>query len=257
MIVLLVDDVAVACEGKLVVEYAKLLLHKGDVALLIGPNGSGKSSLLNAIAGHPRYKIVKGKVMLFGKDVTETPPHKRIEMGIGIAVQNPPRLKGVKLRALLENVLKKRGISEVDNEVRRIAKLLSIEHLLDREYGFGFSGGELKRAEMALLVAQAPRIALIDEPDSGVDVDSVMVIASAIEELMCSGTEAMLIVTHSGLIARHIKCSRIYVMLDKKIVLESSRFEILNEVLSKGFSWIKRGDVYIEGKDTRVSPKGN
>ncbi len=240
MSVLSVEDLAVSCNDRIVVEYARLSLNSGDVAVLLGPNASGKSSLLNAIAGHPRYKVVRGRIRLFGVDVTNSSAKERIELGLGIAVQNPPKLKGVKLGMLLESIVKKRGGGE--EEVKRIAKMLAIEHLLDREFGMGFSGGELKRAEIALLIAQQPRIALVDEPDSGVDVDSVMVIASALEELLSESAEAMLIVTHSGMIVKHVRCSKVYVMLNKRIVLESPEFRVVDEVLSKGFKWIEGGE---------------
>jgi len=237
--VLVARDLAVECNGKSIVTYARLSLSKGDIAILIGPNGSGKSSLLNALAGHPRYKVVRGRVLLYGRDITGLPPYERFRLGLGIAVQNPPRLKGVKLRTILEAIVRRRG-GEV-SEVQRIAKALSIEHLLDRDFGVGFSGGEMKRAEIAMLLAQRPRVALVDEPDSGVDVDSVMIIASALDELMKSATDALLIVTHSGMIAKHIRATKVYVMMNGRVVLESPKFEVLSEVLSKGFKWIMEG----------------
>jgi len=231
-------DVAVECMGKLIVKRASLTLYSGEIVLLMGPNASGKSSLLKALAGHPRYVIAHGSVRLAGEDITHLSAKERVSRGLVLALQNPPTLRGVTVRSLLYRLLRRRGLPEIEaeQEMRRIAKLLAIDHLLDREFGRGFSGGELKRVEIATLMALKPRIALIDEPDSGVDVDSVLLIASAIEEMRRSGVEGMIVVTHSGLIAKHITHSRAYIMLDGYIVHEGPSAEILSTVLSKGFA---------------------
>ena len=237
-----VREVAVESGGKIIVKRANLSVYRGETVLLMGPNASGKSSLLKAIAGHPRYSIVHGSVYLDGEDITHLSAKERVAKGLALALQNPPILRGVTVRTLLHRILKRRGMSEteIEREIARIAKLLAIESLLDREFGRGFSGGELKRVEIATLMALKPRIALIDEPDSGVDVDSVLLIATAIDDMAKHGVDGMVVVTHSGLIARHITHSRAYIMLDGYIVHEGSSSEILNVVLSKGFTPFKQ-----------------
>ena len=236
-----ITNVSVVVSNKRVVKKANLELHRNEINLLLGPNGSGKSSLLNAIAGLPRYRVVSGSIMMNGMEIKDLDPCKRVELGIALAVQHPPKLRGIRVRMLLEKILSRsiKERSEIDKEIRRIAKLLSIERLLDREFGIGFSGGELKRIELATVIALRPRIALIDEPDSGVDVDSVLLMANAIEDMVREGTESVLVVTHTGFIARHLKHDRAYVMLDGEIVAEGPSNIILNQVLEKGFSSFK------------------
>ena len=233
-----VENVAVAVEGREVVKRATLEVKEGEIDLLLGPNASGKSSLLNAIAGHPKYVVIRGRILLEGVDITSLEPHERVKLGIALAVQHPPRLRGIRVGKLLEKlVLQRIGSSnEASREIKYISKLLNIEHLLDRELGVGFSGGEMKRVELAFLMAARPRLALIDEPDSGVDVDSVLLIAEAIEELVAMGTRGVLIVTHTGFIAKHIKHHRAYVMLRGEIVSEGPSKEILAVILERGFS---------------------
>jgi len=233
-----IERVAVAVEGRIVVKRASLELRRGEVNLLLGPNGSGKSSLLNAVMGHPKYVVVAGKVLLDGNDITHLNPEARVRLGLALAVQHPPRIRGVRVGKLLEKLVLRhvKSVQEAMKEVQNIAKLLNISHLLDRDLGVGFSGGEMKRIELASLMALRPRIALIDEPDSGVDVDSVLLIAEAIEEMMSMGTQSILIVTHTGLIAKHVKHHRAYVMVDGEIVAEGSSEKILPMVLEHGFS---------------------
>ena len=236
-----VIDLAVEVDGIRVVKRASLEIRRGEVILLLGPNASGKSSLLNAIAGLPRFKIVRGDVLLEGDSIKDLEPSERVKLGIALAVQHPPKLRGIKVRRLLEKLIAGRegSIIRVRREIERISKVLDIGELLDRDYGAGFSGGEMKRVEVATLLALKPRIALVDEPDSGVDVDSVLLIASALDLMIEQGTEAILLVTHSGFIARHVKHNRAYVMLDGKVVAEGSSTRILNLVLERGFAAVK------------------
>ncbi len=233
-----VHELRVAVNDKEVVKRASLELREGETALLLGPNGSGKTSLLCAIAGHPRYKVLSGSIKLFGEVVNDVPSFERVKRGLALAFQKPPIIKGLRFRDLLNRVASKSGCDE--KFVKEVVQLLSIEHLLDRYYGYGFSGGELKRAEIALLLVSKPRVALIDEPDSGVDVDSVMIIASALHELRKNAGSSMLIVTHTGLISRHVSFDKLYVMINGEIVMETSDKMVLEDILSKGFSWVKK-----------------
>jgi len=234
-LVLEVRDVAVSVDGKTIVKRASLAMPRSSVVILLGPNGSGKSTLLNAIAGHPKYRVSLGQIVFKGSDVTNVIP--RTAFGIGIAVQNPPRLRGVRVRTLLEKIASKRlkSVTEVEKEVNRIARALYIDHLLDREFGVGFSGGEMKRVEIAALVLSSPVVALVDEADSGVDVDSIMLIANALEDLVKTAAEAVLIVTHTGAILRHLRADKAYVMIDGATVYEGSADQILRKLLSEGF----------------------
>ncbi|MEM4827433.1 MAG: ATP-binding cassette domain-containing protein, partial [Desulfurococcaceae archaeon] len=175
MSVLKVADLTVAYGGRVAVSNTSFELNEGDLFFLLGPNGSGKSTLLRAIVGYPGLEVLSGKIVFEGVDITREPMEERVARGLTIAHQIPPRLTGVKCRQLLEALCRKSRCDPYE-----IANDLEINHLLERDFGKGFSGGELKRAEIAMLLAQKPKLPLIDEPDSGVDVDSIAVIAKVI-----------------------------------------------------------------------------
>jgi len=232
-----VRDLAVAVDNRVAVEHADLHVDEGETVLLLGPNGSGKTSLLLAVAGHPRYRVIRGTIAFRGRDITHLTAVERIGMGIAVSFQTVPHVRGVKIGKLLEKIVCRHVGSQREcvEETKRIAKLLYIEHLLDREIGYGMSGGEMKRCEIAMVLAMRPKLALIDEPDSGVDVDSVLIIANALNELVRNGT-AMVVVTHSGFIAKHLRSSRAYVMVNGRTVYSGSSDDVLRLVMEKGFS---------------------
>lgn len=230
MSVLLVDRVSVAVGEKLVVKNATLSINRGEVLFLLGPNGAGKSSLLRALIGYPGYSTVSGRIYLDGEDITDAPMEARVAKGLALAHQIPPRLLGVKVVHLLEALCRKNGC-----DVHEIANELEILHLLDREFGKGFSGGELKRIEMAMLLAQKPKLALIDEPDSGVDVDSIEIVARAIKKLVeLSPYRSAVVVTHSALISRYVEPSRVCIVMSGSVKVCDGR-DLIDEVFSRGF----------------------
>lgn len=230
MPVLEVDDLRVSVGGRVVVNGASLRVEEDNVFFLLGPNGSGKSTLLRAIVGYPGLEVTSGRIVFEGVDITGKSMEERVAMGLTLAHQIPPRLTGIKCRQLLESLCKKTGCDpyEISND-------LEINHLLEREFGKGFSGGELKRAEMAMLLAQKPKLPLIDEPDSGVDVDSIAIIAKAIKKLVeTSPYRSALIVTHSALISRYVKPTKVCIMIKGSIRVCGGP-EIVEEVFSFGF----------------------
>ncbi|MEZ0394523.1 MAG: ATP-binding cassette domain-containing protein [Desulfurococcaceae archaeon] len=200
-----------------------------EAFFILGPNGVGKTSLLRAIVGYPGYEASSGSITFDGEDVTDKPMEYRISKGMGIAHQLPPRLRGIKTAQLLRHLA--RGSEE---RVREVAEVLDISHLLNREFGKGFSGGELKRVEIATVLLQRPRLALIDEPDSGVDVDSIKVIGRALDTMLREGEGAMVVVTHSAMISRYLEPSRVCVLLSNSPPLCGDR-SLLHEVFEHGF----------------------
>lgn len=230
MKVLEVSDLKVSVGGRVVVNGASFEVGEGDVFFLLGPNGSGKSTLLRAIVGYPGLEVLSGRIIFEGVDVTGLAMEERVARGLTIAHQIPPKLTGVKCKQLLESLCRKTGCDPYE-----VANDLEINHLLERDFGRGFSGGELKRAEMAMLLAQKPKLPLIDEPDSGVDVDSIAIIAKAIKRLIESSPyRSALIVTHSALISRYIKPTRVCIMIKGSIRLCGGP-EVVEEVFSFGF----------------------
>ena len=230
MDLLVVDRLSVAVGEKLVLRDVSLSLGRGEVLFLLGPNGAGKSTLLRAIIGYPGHVIVGGRILFDGEDLTDKPMEERVGRGIALAHQIPPKLLGVRVRHLLEALCRRTKC-----DIHEIAHELEIGHLLDREFGKGFSGGELKRVEMAVLLAQKPKLALIDEPDSGVDVDSVEIVARAIRKVIeLSPYKSAIVVTHSALISRYIEPTRVCIMMSGNIKLCNSR-DLIDEVFRHGF----------------------
>jgi len=238
MLLLEIEDLHVEVGGKEILRGINLSINPGEVHVLLGPNGSGKSTLINAILGNPMIKITKGKIYFKGKDITDMPTYERIRMGIGAAFQHPPKIRGVKLRDLLEKMAFKFG-SKADIEER--ASLVKMQEYLDRDVNVGFSGGELKRSEILQLLIQSPELALLDEPDSGVDVENLTVIANAINELCelnlkpSMRSKAAILVTHLGYILNYVKADRAHVLLNGKIACSGKPNEIIKQIMEHGF----------------------
>jgi len=246
-----VERLRVSVGGREVLRGLDLMIRNQEVHVLFGPNGSGKSTLLATIMGLPRYEVKEGRVLLLGRDITKLKPFERAKLGIAMAFQNPPRVN-VKLGYILERLVKK-----YDDGILNELNALGIAHLLKRNLHHGFSGGEIKRVEMLLTLLQRPRVALLDEPDSGVDVDSLNIIGKVINKLIDEGA-SILLVTHMGHILRYIEhVDLAHVLIDGRIVYTGEPKEVLNIVLKKGYSFFKdasrRREMYAE---IEGSPKG-
>jgi len=228
--VLEVKNLSVATSSRVIVNRANLVLEENTVLFLLGPNGSGKSTLLRAIIGYPGLEVLSGSIVFEEEEITEKPMEYRVSRGLALAHQIPPKLTGVRVRQLLEVLCRKTRCDPIE-----VARDLEITHLLDREFGKGFSGGELKRAEIAMLFAQKPRLPLIDEPDSGVDVDSIEIIAGAIKRLAAETPHrSVVIVTHSAQISKFIKPTVTCIMISGEVKTCSGP-ELLSEVFEHGF----------------------
>ena len=229
MTLLRVEDLHVRVSGREVLRGVDLEVGPGEVHVLMGPNGSGKSTLLRTIMGLRGYEVIRGGVYFEGEPLDGLSPTERALRGIAMLYQNPPRV-GVKLGYLVRKMVEKYGGDS------GIAERVGILHLLDRELHRGFSGGESKRVELALTVLQRPKLALLDEPDSGVDVDSLRVIASVINDLISRGV-AVLLVTHTGGIASHLAgVDRAHVMVGGRIVCSGGFDEVFERVMSSGYA---------------------
>ena len=225
-------------EGKDVLKGIYLSIEPGEAHVLLGPNGSGKTTLVNAIMGSPKVRVVEGRIYFKGEDITGLPTHERVRMGIGVAFQHPPGIRGVKLRVLLEKLSSRLGKGA---DLEKAALLVGMKELLDREVNVGFSGGELKRSEVLQLLVQSPDLALFDEPDSGVDVENLAVIANAINELCGMNAKpsarirSALLITHLSYILKYVKADRAHVLIDGRIACSGKPAEIMDEVMEHGF----------------------
>jgi len=237
-VMLSIRQLTVEVEGRELLHNIGLEIKSGETHILFGPNGSGKSTLLMAIMGFPKYQITKGKIIFKGKDITGLSLDDRARLGIGMSFQRPPVVRGVKTRDMVAACLKGQGNQE---DINQLAEKSDLADFLDREINYGFSGGEIKRAEMMQLLAQKPELSLLDEPESGVDLVNIALIGQLINELLekncpirkrkCMG----LIITHTGHILDYVNARTGYVMLDGKIVCEGDPHEILATIKEKGY----------------------
>ncbi len=228
---LVVKKLEVCVNGKKIVEDVNLSVRAGELHVIIGPNGSGKSTLLSAIMGLPRVNVCNGSIVFEGSDITNTPSYERAKMGIALAYQNPPSIRGVKFSEIAKNLIKRCGCSDYTI----MSKVLRTDEFLGRDLFVGFSGGERKRAELYLVLLQNPKIALLDEPDSGVDIESLNLIADAINLLIKRGSSVVL-VTHSGSILSKLRrVDRTHIMLDGRIAYSGLVDEVLPLISKYGF----------------------
>jgi Fe-S cluster assembly ATP-binding protein len=228
----------VAVEGKEILRDVNLSIDTGETHVLFGPNGSGKTTLLMAIMGFPRYQVTKGSITFKGKDITKLGVDERARLGIGISFQRPPVVRGVKTKDMIVVSMRGRGDEKT---IAELAERADLTEFLDRDINYGFSGGEIKRAELMQLMAQKPELTLLDEPESGVDLVNIVLIGKLLNQLLekdcpmrkrkCMG----LIITHTGHILQYINVRTGYVMLDGRIVCQGDPHEILATIKEKGY----------------------
>jgi len=209
-------------------------VNEGETHALFGPNGCGKTTLLSTIAGIPRYEVTGGKIIFKGEDITHMPMNERAGLGLGIAFQHPPTIRGLKVKDLIK-------LCNSDADVEKILKDLDFEAFADREVNKGFSGGEVKRSEMVQLLAQKPDFVMLDEPDSGVDLENIKVIGDAINQITQKDlrpsmrTKSGMIITHFGHILDYMATDKAHVMIEGTIVCSGSPKEILEQIKAYGY----------------------
>lgn len=233
MKILEIKNLKVEVDGNIVVDGLDMSINSGEIVLLFGPNASGKTSLAMAILGHPKYKIVDGKILFYGRDITHLSMESKVRLGLTVTFQFSPELKGVTLRELANALVRRNAVPE--KRVSELIRLLKVDYLLDRHVNVGFSGGERKRAEIFLTALQSPKFVIFDEPDSGVDPDSIPLIGRAMMKMMEYGLKGALIITHTGFLVKHINASRAYVMINRKIICSGPADILSAHILSHGF----------------------
>lgn len=231
-----VEELTVEVDGKRVLRDVNLEVPKGEVHILFGPNGSGKSSLIMSILGFPAYKVVSGRILFKGRDITRLPINERIKLGLGVAFQNPPTIRGVKLRDVLEKLVSQGGRY---SSLRELAEILNFPlDFMERDLNLGFSGGEMKKSEVIQVLAQNPDFIILDEPDSGVDVENLQLIGEVIKK-MIEGKSALLI-THLGHVLHYVDADVAHVILDGTIVCSGRPLKILSQILNEGYAWCRK-----------------
>lgn len=225
----------VSVGDKEIIKGMDLTIKKGEVHVLFGSNGSGKSTLLCAIMQLPGYHVTGGTVRVHGTDTHDLTTDAIANLGVGMSFQYPPKIKGVTLRRFLENI--NRG-----GDLAHPIAALNMEPFLERELNVGFSGGELKRAEILKLYAQSPDLLLIDEPESGVDIENIAVISNAINTMLQKESpiqireRSALIITHTGSILSTVHADVGHVLMDGKIICSGNPLDIMEDIKKGGFS---------------------
>ncbi len=244
--ILQIDNLHAGVEGKEILKGLTLTIHAGEVHALMGLNGSGKSTLAAILAGRDGYEVSKGTVTYMGHDLLDMDPEVRAREGVFLAFQYPVEIPGVNstyfLKAALNEIRKHRGQSELDAIdflalVREKMKLLELgEDLLKRSVNSGFSGGEKKRAEIFQMAVLDPILAILDETDSGLDIDALKAVAEGVNKLRRPDS-AQLVITHYQRLLNYIVPDHVHVMADGRIVKSGDKTLAL-ELESKGYDWL-------------------
>ncbi len=233
--ILEVRDLSVKVEGKTILKNLNFNLSEGASHILFGPNGSGKTTLISAIMGLPGYEIVSGQLIFQGVDITCKTTDERAKMGIIISFQNPPEITGVKLGDLLKLCLGKSASDEFSSEEIAQIEAFRLTNFLNRDVNLGFSGGERKRSEILQLIFLKPKLLLLDEPDSGVDVESLKMISTEIEKYVKAANASTLIITHKGDVLEYIKATYGCILLDGQFHCFRDPLRIYNDIKKVGY----------------------
>lgn len=244
-----VRDLHVSVEGKPILKGVNLVVRQGEVHALMGPNGTGKSTLANTLMGHPNYEVTHGEILFKGQDLVGMGPDERSRLGLFLAFQYPVAIPGVSLANFLRAALnaRRRASDSTDKgmpipEFRKLLKqkmdILKMPHEFAGRYlNEGFSGGEKKRAEILQLATLEPEIAVLDETDSGLDIDALRIVASGVNDL--AGPElGVLIITHYQRILNYVKPQFVHIMLGGRVV-ESGGPELAEHLEEHGYDWIR------------------
>ncbi|MHA1799612.1 MAG: ABC transporter ATP-binding protein [Candidatus Helarchaeota archaeon] len=233
--ILNIIDLEIEVEGKTLLKNINLRIPRSESYVLFGPNGSGKSTLINSIIGLPYYHIKNGKIIFDGVDITNFSIDERIKLGISMTYQYPPEIKGIKLIDVFKFCLNKNLNEDLEPEHLALIDRFKLTSFLDRNINVGFSGGERKRSEVVQMLLLKPKLVLLDEPDSGVDIESLRLIANEIQKYIEETNASVFIVTHQGEILNYITTKRACVLLESSIYCYANPQEIFNTIKELGF----------------------
>lgn len=237
-----IRNLRVRVEGKEILKSVNLSIKPGEVHALMGPNGSGKSTLAYTLMGHPRYEVTDGEVLFKGENILHIAPEERAKKGVFLAFQYPVAVPGVTVGTFLRTAIK--SLHGNDMPVREFRKLLNEKMaLLEMDKSFisryvndGFSGGEKKRHEILQMALFSPQVAILDETDSGLDIDALKIVAAGINKLLNENL-GVLVITHYQRLLNYIQPDFVHVMAGGKIV-RSGQKELALELEEKGYEWI-------------------
>ncbi|MDO1502030.1 Fe-S cluster assembly ATPase SufC [Winogradskyella maritima] len=242
-----IKNLHASVEGKSILNGINLEVKAGEVHAIMGPNGSGKSTLASVIAGKEEYEVEEGEILLEGEDIDELGPEERAHKGIFLSFQYPVEIPGVSVTNFMKTAInetrKAKGLEDMPaNEmlkmIREKSEMLEIDRkFLSRSINEGFSGGEKKRNEIFQMAMLEPKLAILDETDSGLDIDALRIVASGVNKLK-SKDNAVVVITHYQRLLDHIVPDYVHVLYNGKIVKSGTK-ELAHELEAKGYDWIK------------------
>ena len=243
-----IKNLHVAAGDKQILKGLDLTVNKGEIHALMGPNGSGKSTLANAIMGQPTLEVTEGQILYKGQDITAADPDERARMGLFMAFQYPVAIPGVTITKYLRMVMnahrEERGEDEISLKDfrKQVEEAMALMHVrkefASRYLNDGFSGGEKKRLEILQLALQRPELAILDETDSGLDIDALNVVAHGVHTVKQTSDLGVLIITHYQRILHLVEPDRVSIMFDGRIVKEGGP-ELVEQLEKRGYGWIR------------------
>jgi len=244
---LTIENLHAQVEGKAILKGIDLDVKAGEVHAIMGPNGSGKSTLSSVVAGNEDYEVTQGKILLKGNDLAELDAEERAHLGIFLSFQYPVEIPGVTVTNFIKTAInanrKAKGLEDMPaskllKKIREKAKLLDIDSkFLSRSLNEGFSGGEKKRNEIFQMAMLEPALAILDETDSGLDIDALKIVANGVNKLK-GKDNAVVVITHYQRLLDYIVPDFVHVLFDGKIVKSGTK-ELAHELEAKGYDWIK------------------
>ena len=240
-----IRNLHVSVEDKEILRGLDLDVEKGKVHALMGPNGSGKSTLANVIMGHPALEVTEGTITFKGEDITEAEPHERAKAGLFLAFQYPVSIPGVSVANFLRMAINAKReepiqVKEFRTQLQHAIDLLDVDRsFTSRHLNDGFSGGEKKRAEILQMAMLAPDVAILDETDSGLDIDALRTVAEGVQRLHDEQGLGALIITHYQRILHYVKPEFVHILMDGRIVLEGG-VELVERLEREGYDQIRQ-----------------
>ena len=238
--ILSTENLSAAAEDKEILHNVSFSVGEGETHVIMGHNGAGKSTLGSVIMGSPEYKVTGGKILFGGEDITDLPADKRARLGIFLSFQNPIEIPGITLSEFLRNALeqvtgKHLKLWDFKKKLAAAMELLDMDKsYADRDLNVGFSGGEKKKAEILQLLILEPKLAILDETDSGLDVDAVKTVSKGIEEYKKRTGGALIVITHNTKILEALSVDKTHILSAGTIVSEGGA-ELVDEVIANGF----------------------
>lgn len=242
-----IQNLHAAIDGKEILKGIDLTVEPGEIHAVMGPNGSGKSTLSQVLAGHPSYEVTEGTVAYRGRDLLELEPEERACIGLFLAFQYPVEIRGITNSYFLRHALNARrkceGLEELDPldflDVldEKLAAIGWDDSLMNRPVNEGFSGGEKKRNEILQMAVLEPKLAILDEPDSGLDIDALKIVADSVNKMRRPDNSTLLI-THYQRLLNYIEPDRVHVLVDGRVVTSGGK-DLAHELESKGYEWVR------------------